>query len=70
LSTHSDGLRDPAVARIHVSEARTKQSRQPGRPDLVHERFCLELMVRAIEDLYDEGAAAIRRPELEAVVAG
>jgi glycosyltransferase involved in cell wall biosynthesis len=38
--------------------------------DLVHERFCLELMVRAIEDLYDEGAAAVRRPELEAVVAG
>ena len=38
--------------------------------DLVHERFCLELMVRAIEDLYDEGAAAFRRPVLEAVTAG
>jgi hypothetical protein len=38
--------------------------------DLVHERFCLELMVRAIEDLYDEGAAAIRLPVREAVAVG
>ena len=37
--------------------------------DLVHERFCVELMVSAIEDLYDEGVAAIRRPELELVAA-
>ena len=27
--------------------------------DLVHERFCIERMVRAIADLYDEGAAAV-----------
>ena len=38
--------------------------------DLVHERFCLELMVRAIENLYDEGAAVLRRPILQAVAAG
>ena len=37
--------------------------------DLVHERFCLELMVRAIEDLYDEGATALRQPVREAVAA-
>ncbi|HXG40342.1 MAG TPA: glycosyltransferase [Candidatus Limnocylindrales bacterium] len=28
--------------------------------DLVHERFCVELMVRAIETIYDEGARAVR----------
>jgi hypothetical protein len=33
--------------------------------DLVHERFCVELMVYAIEETYDEGARAVRRPLLE-----
>ena len=28
--------------------------------DLVHDRFCLELMVRAVEAIYDEGAAGVR----------
>jgi glycosyltransferase involved in cell wall biosynthesis len=28
--------------------------------DLVHDRFCIELMVKAIEQIYDEGARAIR----------
>jgi len=31
-----------------------------GGHDLVHERFCLELMVAAIEEIYDEGARAVR----------
>jgi hypothetical protein len=29
--------------------------------DLVHERFCAELMVRAIETVYDEAVADERR---------
>jgi glycosyltransferase involved in cell wall biosynthesis len=29
--------------------------------DLVHDRFCIERMVKAIEDLYDEGAAVATR---------
>ncbi len=29
--------------------------------DMVHDRFCVELMVNAVEDLYDEGALAVRR---------
>jgi glycosyltransferase involved in cell wall biosynthesis len=33
-----------------------------GGHDLVHEQFCVERMVRAIEDLYDEGITAIRAP--------
>jgi glycosyltransferase involved in cell wall biosynthesis len=28
--------------------------------DLVHDRFCVELMARAIETIYDEGARAVR----------
>lgn len=30
--------------------------------DLVHERFCVELMVQAIEKIYDDGARAVRLP--------
>ena len=37
--------------------------------DLVHERFCVELMVSAIEDLYDEGVGAVRQPVREAAAA-
>ncbi len=31
--------------------------------DLVHERFCVELMVKSIEEIYDEGARAVRLAE-------
>jgi glycosyltransferase involved in cell wall biosynthesis len=34
--------------------------------DLVHDRFCIELMVKAIEQIYDEGARAIRLAETAA----
>jgi glycosyltransferase involved in cell wall biosynthesis len=34
--------------------------------DLVHERFCVELMARAIEDIYDAGAIRVRVPEVVA----
>jgi hypothetical protein len=31
--------------------------------DTVHERFCVELMVRACETIYDEGAGVLRVSE-------
>ncbi len=31
--------------------------------DLVHERFCVELMVKSVSDLYDEAALRIRQSE-------
>jgi glycosyltransferase involved in cell wall biosynthesis len=34
--------------------------------DLVHDRFCIELMVRAVEDIYEEGAGRARRPRVAA----
>jgi len=36
--------------------------------DLVHERFCVERMVRAIETIYDEGARVVRPSEVAAAV--
>jgi glycosyltransferase involved in cell wall biosynthesis len=34
--------------------------------DLVHDRFCIELMVRAVEGIYEEGAGVARRPRVAA----
>ena len=34
--------------------------------DLVHDRFCIELMVRAVEAIYDEGAHVVRPSEVAA----
>jgi glycosyltransferase involved in cell wall biosynthesis len=34
--------------------------------DLVHDRFCIELMVKAIEQIYDEGARRVRLSEVAA----
>jgi glycosyltransferase involved in cell wall biosynthesis len=35
--------------------------------DMVHDRFCVELMVKAVEAIYDEGARAARLPAQAAV---
>src|SRR6266540_912117 len=35
--------------------------------DMVHDRFCIELMVEAVESIYDEGARAVRPFEVVAV---
>ena len=34
--------------------------------DLVHDRFCIELMVKAVEQIYDDGARAVRLAEAAA----
>jgi len=36
--------------------------------DLVHDRFCVQLMVNAVQELYDDGARAVRPREMQAVV--
>ncbi len=48
-----------AITRLLVDHPLADMLARAGH-DLVHERFCLELMVRAIETLYDEGAVAVR----------
>ena len=35
--------------------------------DMVHDRYCTQLMVGAIESIYDEGARVIRPSEVAAV---
>jgi glycosyltransferase involved in cell wall biosynthesis len=35
--------------------------------DLVHDRFCIQLMVNAVQGLYDEGARAVRPREMVSV---
>lgn len=37
--------------------------------DLVHDRFCIELMVAAVQTIYDEGARAVRPTEVIAATA-
>jgi len=56
--------RDPAVLaeaiiRLLVDHAYADLLARTGH-DLVHEQFCIERMVRAVEDLYDEGVVAVR----------
>jgi glycosyltransferase involved in cell wall biosynthesis len=36
--------------------------------DMVHDRFCIQLMVDAIEGIYEEGARALRPAEVAAAV--
>jgi glycosyltransferase involved in cell wall biosynthesis len=38
--------------------------------DMVHDRFCIELMVGAIESIYDEGARSVRPSEVVVAAAG
>jgi glycosyltransferase involved in cell wall biosynthesis len=38
--------------------------------DMVHDRFCIQLMVRSIEEIYDEGASVVRGGDPAEVAAG
>lgn len=58
-----------AITRLLTDHAYADMLAKGGH-DLVHERFCVELMVSAIEDLYDAGVATVRPPVLEAVATG
>jgi hypothetical protein len=35
--------------------------------DLVHDRFCIELMVDAVASIYDEGARSVRPSAIAAI---
>ena len=51
-----------AIVRLLTDHALADTIARAGH-DLVHERFCVELMVKAIEEIYDQGARAIRLAE-------
>jgi glycosyltransferase involved in cell wall biosynthesis len=62
--------RDPAALAVAIVRLLKNHSFADtlGRAghDLVHDRFCIELMVKAIEEIYDEGARATRLSEVAA----
>jgi glycosyltransferase involved in cell wall biosynthesis len=55
-----------AITRLLVDHPYADTLARQGH-DMVHDRFCIELMVEAVERIYEEGARTIRVP---AVVAG
>ncbi|MFL5750867.1 MAG: glycosyltransferase [Chloroflexota bacterium] len=54
-----------AIVRLLTDHAYADTIAKAGH-DLVHDRFCIELMVRAIEDIYEQGAGLVRRPRVAA----
>ena len=51
-----------AIVRLLTDHAYADTLARAGH-DLVHDRFCIELMVKSIEQIYDEGARAVRLAE-------
>lgn len=54
-----------AIVRLLLDHSLADTIARAGH-DLVHDRFCVELMVKAIETIYDEGARATRLAEAAA----
>lgn len=48
-----------AIARLLTDHPYADMLARAGH-DMVHDRFCVELMVDAVENLYDEGARSMR----------
>ena len=61
----TDGLAQ-AISRLLVDHPYADMLARQGH-DMVHDRFCIELMVEAVEAIYEQGARTVRVP---AVVAG
>jgi glycosyltransferase involved in cell wall biosynthesis len=57
-----------AIARLLKNHQLADMLARAGH-DLVHDRFCVQLMVNAVQEIYDEGARAVRPREV-AVAAG
>jgi len=54
-----------AIVRLLTDHPYADQLGRAGH-DLVHDRFCVQLMVKAIEAIYDEGARSVRLREMPA----
>ena len=54
-----------AIVRLLTDHAYADTIARAGH-DLVHDRFCIELMVSSIEQIYDEGARTVRIPRIAA----
>ena len=56
-----------AIVRLLVNHPLADMLGRAGH-DTVHDRFCIELMVSAIQSIYDEGARSVRPSEVVAAV--
>ena len=59
---HDAGALAAAITRLLGDHPLADQLARAGH-DLVHDRFCIQLMVRSIEAIYDEGAQMVRGAE-------
>ena len=60
---HDAGALAAAITRLLVDHPYADTLARAGH-DMVHDRFCIELMVGAIETIYDEGARVVRPSEV------
>ncbi len=65
VPSHDAGALGAAITRLLTDHAYADMLARGGH-DLVHLRFCVELMVYAVEEIYDEGARAVRLTEVSA----
>jgi hypothetical protein len=54
-----------AIVRLLTDHALADTIARAGH-DLVHDRFCIQLMVKSIEEIYQEGARKVRLPRVAA----
>jgi glycosyltransferase involved in cell wall biosynthesis len=66
---HDAGALAGAIIRLLTNHPLADTIARAGH-DLVHDRFCIELMVSAVESIYDEGARAVRPSEVAVAIAG
>jgi glycosyltransferase involved in cell wall biosynthesis len=60
---HDPAALAAAIVRVLTDHPLADMLARAGH-DLVHERFCIQLMVDAVETIYDEGARAVRLSEV------
>ncbi|MBA2313778.1 MAG: glycosyltransferase [Chloroflexi bacterium] len=65
VSPHDAAALGAAIGRVLLDHPLADMIGRAGH-DMVHDRFCIELMARAIEAIYDEGARAVRLSEVAA----
>jgi glycosyltransferase involved in cell wall biosynthesis len=63
---HDAGALASAIVRLLKNHPLADMLGRAGH-DMVHDRFCIELMVSAVASIYEEGARAIRPSEVVAV---
>ena len=66
VQPHEPSALSAAIIRLLTNHPLADTLGRAGH-DMVHDRFCVELMVGAIQSIYDEGAGVVRPSEVPAV---